>query len=227
MVLTPLAAASSSDVPIARGEERRLALAAALPDRPDRVDHVARGQPVALGDPRLAGRTAADLDGTPPAARGPAARWIAPSTPPPPRRRSLAALTIASTFCPVMSPWTTTMRAVMRCLPIAQCASSTVSTILPVLRRASSSSSAPRASASGRSLRDVRPDAAVGVPLQQGLEGRVHPRRIVPAVAAPVEADRGGVLDQQQIGRDLRDLRRSRSRPPGSALPRRCCAARP
>ena len=35
---------------------------------------------------------------------GPAARWIAPSTPPPPRSELFAALTIASTFCLVMSP---------------------------------------------------------------------------------------------------------------------------
>src|SRR5687768_11039429 len=37
---------------------------------------------------------------------GPAARWIAPSTPPPPRRDSLAALTIASTARRVMSALT-------------------------------------------------------------------------------------------------------------------------
>src|SRR5436190_12093902 len=36
----------------------------------------------------------------------PAARWIAPSTPPPPNRVVLAALTIASTACRVISPWT-------------------------------------------------------------------------------------------------------------------------
>src|SRR6476659_9529409 len=37
---------------------------------------------------------------------GPAARWIAPSTPPPPSSDELAALTIASTSCCVMSPAT-------------------------------------------------------------------------------------------------------------------------
>src|SRR2546425_647630 len=39
----------------------------------------------------------------------PAARWIAPSTPPPPSRLEFAALTIASTFCSVMSPRTTSI----------------------------------------------------------------------------------------------------------------------
>src|SRR5438552_1275767 len=39
---------------------------------------------------------------------GPPARWIAPSTPPPPRSDGLAALTIASTSWRVMSPWTRT-----------------------------------------------------------------------------------------------------------------------
>lgn len=38
---------------------------------------------------------------------GPPALWMAPSTPPPPRSARLAALTIASTRCWVMSPWTT------------------------------------------------------------------------------------------------------------------------
>src|SRR6185436_15564618 len=36
---------------------------------------------------------------------GPAARWIAPSTPPPPRSELLAALTIASTAKLVISLW--------------------------------------------------------------------------------------------------------------------------
>jgi hypothetical protein len=36
---------------------------------------------------------------------GPPARWMAPSTPPPPIRLELAALTIASVACLVMSPW--------------------------------------------------------------------------------------------------------------------------
>ena len=56
----------------------------------------------------------------PPSARhsssrpGPAARWIAPSTPPPPRSEALAAFTIASTSSRVMSPCTTVIR------PLAQ-----------------------------------------------------------------------------------------------------------
>src|ERR671911_2718340 len=40
---------------------------------------------------------------------------MAPSTPPPPRIRVLAALTIASTRCAVMSPWTSLTRT-RRCL---------------------------------------------------------------------------------------------------------------
>src|SRR5262245_19310776 len=42
---------------------------------------------------------------------GPAARWIAPSTPPPPANRLLAALTTASTVIVVMSPATSLTRA--------------------------------------------------------------------------------------------------------------------
>src|SRR5579884_1676623 len=41
---------------------------------------------------------------------GPAARWIAPSTPPPPRKAAFAALTIASTRSRVMSPGSIRMR---------------------------------------------------------------------------------------------------------------------
>src|SRR5687767_8503562 len=42
---------------------------------------------------------------------GPPARWMAPSTPPPPSSDEFAAFTIASTFCFVMSPWTRSIRA--------------------------------------------------------------------------------------------------------------------
>ena len=41
---------------------------------------------------------------------GPAARWIAPSTPPPPSSDELAAFTTASTRSLVMSPWTASIR---------------------------------------------------------------------------------------------------------------------
>src|SRR5437762_13384324 len=57
----------------------------------------------------------------------PAARWIAPSTPPPPNRVVLAALTIASTACRVISPWTASslvIRANLACAapaPIVSC----------------------------------------------------------------------------------------------------------
>src|SRR5208283_191434 len=44
---------------------------------------------------------------------GPAARWMAPSTPPPPRRELLAALTMASTRRVVMSAWRARSVAVM------------------------------------------------------------------------------------------------------------------
>src|SRR5665647_1851712 len=46
--------------------------------------------------------------------RGPAARWMAPSTPPPPSRELLAALTIASTSSVVMSPSTASREAPWR-----------------------------------------------------------------------------------------------------------------
>src|SRR5665647_783365 len=46
--------------------------------------------------------------------RGPAARWMAPSTPPPPSRELLAALTIASTRSVVMSPSTASREALWR-----------------------------------------------------------------------------------------------------------------
>ena len=48
--------------------------------------------------------------GTPSRIAGPPARWIAPSTPPPPSSELLAALTIASTACAVMSPCTSRIR---------------------------------------------------------------------------------------------------------------------
>src|SRR2546426_11242001 len=57
----------------------------------------------------------------------PAARWIAPSTPPPPKRVAFAALTIASTACRVISPWTASwlaIRANLACAapaPIVSC----------------------------------------------------------------------------------------------------------
>ena len=41
---------------------------------------------------------------------GPPTRWMAPSTPPPPRSDEFAALTIASTACSVMSPCTISIR---------------------------------------------------------------------------------------------------------------------
>src|SRR5215831_10362126 len=45
---------------IARGEELGLALATAVPDRADRVNHVSRGEAIAPRDPGLAGLAAAE-----------------------------------------------------------------------------------------------------------------------------------------------------------------------
>src|SRR3954447_10852301 len=59
---------------------------------------------------RNPGVALASPGGQPPSGRhaarrsGPAARWMAPSTPPPPRSDELAALTMASTASVVMSP---------------------------------------------------------------------------------------------------------------------------
>ena len=83
--------------PVARGQQRGLAALAAPPDRADGVDDVPRRQPARRRRLRIAGRAAAEQRGTRPGSPGPPARWIAPSTPPPPSSVSLAALTIAST----------------------------------------------------------------------------------------------------------------------------------
>src|SRR6516164_850862 len=65
---------------------------------------------VAIASPGPHGAIAAPASSS----RGPAARWIAPSTPPPPSRDSLAAVTIASASCAVMSPSTTSIAAMAR-----------------------------------------------------------------------------------------------------------------
>ena len=83
-----------------------------VPVRADGVDHPAGGRGRTRGSrrrPRRAARPAAwsgAARGTRPAAPGPAAAWIAPSTPPPPSRDEFAALTTTSTSCVVMSPRT-------------------------------------------------------------------------------------------------------------------------
>ena len=87
---------------IAGGELFPLAALTAVPHGADGVDDVAARQAVRTGDFASPVRQ-------PPKVRhswsssGPAARWIQPSTPPPPRSVSFAALTIASTFIFVMS----------------------------------------------------------------------------------------------------------------------------
>ena len=47
-------------MPIARGEQRGLAVAATLPDRADRMDNIAGRQSIATGQARVAGLTAAE-----------------------------------------------------------------------------------------------------------------------------------------------------------------------
>jgi hypothetical protein len=51
--------AKRDGAPIARGEKLVLAFAAAVPDRPDGVDHMARPQPISFCDLGVAGRAAA------------------------------------------------------------------------------------------------------------------------------------------------------------------------
>lgn len=51
----------------------------------------------------------------------------------------------------------------------------------------------------------MRLDAAFLEPAEQGGEALGDGVRLVLAVGAPVDAYRGDVLDQQDIGRDLRD----------------------
>jgi hypothetical protein len=83
-------------------------MVATAPDRADRVNDVFRRQGVAARDLGRSGRAAAQA-----AAFGaPAARWMAPSTPPPPASDALAALTMASTASVVISATRISSRAV-------------------------------------------------------------------------------------------------------------------
>ncbi len=88
---------------IAGREQIVLALVAAAPDRADRVDDVLGLEPIAARDLGRAGRRSRRACGTRPSSSGPAARWMAPSTPPPPSSERFAALTMASTASVVMS----------------------------------------------------------------------------------------------------------------------------
>ena len=100
----PVLAGDPQRVAVAGRKGFRLAGIAALPDRPDRVDDVRRRQPIAASQFRLARRAAAQRAASRRATPGQRARWIAPSTPPPPSSDALAALTMASTASRVMSP---------------------------------------------------------------------------------------------------------------------------
>lgn len=73
------------------------------PARSDGMDHILARQSISLCDFRAAGFAAIPASYTRPSSSGPAARWMQPSTPPPPKRELFAALTIASTFIFVMS----------------------------------------------------------------------------------------------------------------------------
>ncbi len=95
---------------VATGEKLSLTMLAPRPDRPCRVNHEPRRQPVpfvSLGLARFRSRAAIRHSAN---NSGPAARWIAPSTPPPPSREVLAAFTIASTASVVMSSCRISMR---------------------------------------------------------------------------------------------------------------------
>ena len=93
------------------GREEGGIVAGPAVDGPDGMDDPTCGKVAGIGCDGLTGGQAvavcvpSDL----PAGvedRGAAAPWMAPSTPPPPIREELAALTIASTSCAVMSPRT-------------------------------------------------------------------------------------------------------------------------
>ena len=87
---------------VGRGQQLPLPVAATPPDGAHRVDDELRRQAVAAGDFGLSGLASFRVRHSA-SSSGPAARWMAPSTPPPPSRLSLAALTMASTFMVVIS----------------------------------------------------------------------------------------------------------------------------
>src|SRR5262249_6539718 len=94
---------------VAGAEQLGLPLLPGLVDLPDRADHMPREEAVAPREPRRP-RGTAPQPAASPSSPGPAARWMAPSTPPPPSSDSFAALTRASTSSWVMSPSTTRTR---------------------------------------------------------------------------------------------------------------------
>ena len=96
---------------IAGGEHLGFAIGAAIPDESNGVDDPAKSVAQAEGRVALAspGSHGPNLEpGS--ASSGPAAAWIAPSTPPPPRSDSFAAVTTASATSSVMSPCTNSIR---------------------------------------------------------------------------------------------------------------------
>ena len=99
----------------AGGEQRRVGLAGAPVRRRPCARPTAPEAPPRRWRPRRPRRarrraSCAAARGMPSSSAGPAAAWIAPSTPPPPSSDGLAAFTIASTACAVMSPSTASSR---------------------------------------------------------------------------------------------------------------------
>ena len=123
-------------LPVAVGKQRRFVALAVMPDRADRVQYMARRQRMGTGGAHFARRATHARRNSGNCAHsssnaGPAARWIAPSTPPPPSSVSLAALTIASTARVVMSPCQTSifMRPSPACEVIRAAAAPAVPTV--------------------------------------------------------------------------------------------------
>ena len=87
---------------IAAGQQLRFVVTSPTPHRAHGVYHVLGGEPIGRSELGISSRASAEgtTRGQQP---GPAARWIAPSTPPPPSRVVFAALTTASTLSVVMS----------------------------------------------------------------------------------------------------------------------------
>src|ERR1035441_453452 len=93
---------------IAACEQLIFAVPPIAPDRANRMNDPFRPQPVALGDPRLPGRTASQLPALRQQLRSGSAMYRTVHAAPP-SRVVFAALTMASTACFVISPSTTSI----------------------------------------------------------------------------------------------------------------------